>query len=343
MLISKTDSKDDVMKLTSSKILVVDDTPTNVTLVKRLLEREEYRVETADNGSVALEMVAAQDFDLILLDVMMPILDGFATCERLKAGSRSKDIPVIFLTAMGGIQDINRGFEMGGVDYIVKPFNTAELLARVRTHLELKRYRELEVEQTQKDIIFTLAYVGELRSKDTGNHVRRVSEYSGLLGRLYGLKPEAVEILKLASAMHDIGKVAIPDRILNKPTALDEKERQMMNRHTEWGNHIFSRSSRPILQASAIVAAQHHEKYDGTGYPKGLKGEDIHIFGRIVALADVFDALLTKRSYKEEWRINQVLKYVSDESGKHFDPKLVDLFVDHFGEFLEIRQKLKDK
>ncbi len=330
------------MRLSPENILVVDDTPTNLILVKKLLEREGYRIETAENGKEALAKVGVQKFDLILLDVMMPIMDGFTTCERLKAEYRSKDIPVIFLTAMSDIEEVNKGFEVGGVDYIVKPFNPRELKARVKTHLELKAYREEEIEETQKDIIFTLAYVGELRSKDTGNHVRRVSEYSGLLGRLYGLNPKTVEVLKLASAMHDIGKVAIPDRILNKPAALDPKEREMMNHHTQWGQHIFNRSKRPILQASAIVAGQHHEKYDGTGYPKGLKGEQIHIFGRIVALADVFDALLTKRSYKEEWRVNQALKYITDESGKHFDPKLVELFVDNFGMFLEIRQKLKD-
>ncbi len=330
------------MRVSPANILVVDDTPTNIVLVRKLLENEGYNVVTAENGEEALKCVARTPFDLILLDVMMPIMDGFTTCERLKAANRTKEIPVIFLTAMSDIKEVNRGFEVGGVDYIVKPFNASELKARVKTHLELKYYREKEIEQTQKDIIFTLAYVGELRSKDTGNHVRRVSEYSGLLGRLYGLRYETVEILKLASAMHDIGKVAIPDRILNKPSALDPKERELMNRHTEWGYHIFSRSRRPILQAAAIVAAQHHEKYDGTGYPKGLKGDQIHIFGRIVAIADVFDALLTKRSYKQEWRVNQALKYITDESGRHFDPELVELFVDHFGRFLEIRQKFRD-
>lgn len=330
------------MNIFPANILVVDDTPTNLTLVRRIFEKEGCHVETAENGSIALEKTANGKFDLILLDIMMPVMDGFSTCERLKAENRTKDIPVIFLTAMTEISEIKRAFDVGGVDYVVKPFNATELLARVRTHLELRRYREQEIEQTQKDIIFTLAYVGELRSKDTGNHTKRVSEYSGLLGELYGLNAHAVEMLKLASAMHDIGKVAIPDRILNKPSALDEKEREIMNHHTQWGYHIFSRTNRPILKAAAIVAAQHHEKYDGSGYPKGLKGEGIHIFGRIVALADVFDALLTKRSYKEEWRINQALGYINEERGKHFDPKLVDLFVDNFGKFLEIRQQLKD-
>ncbi len=330
------------MRSSPANILVVDDTPTNVVLVRKLLEREGHNVVVAENGEQAVDKAVEGKFDLILLDVMMPVMDGFTACEQLKATEKTKDIPVIFLTALSDIKEVSRGFEVGGVDYIVKPFNARELKARVQTHLELKYYRDEEIEQTQKDIIFTLAYVGELRSKDTGNHVRRVSEYSGLLGRLYGLRAETVEVLKLAAAMHDIGKVAIPDRILNKPSALNEKEREMMNHHTEWGYHIFSQSKRPILQAAAIVAAQHHEKYDGTGYPKGLKGDQIHIFGRIVALADVFDALLTKRSYKEEWNAGQALKYITDESGKHFDPELVELFIDHFGRFLEIRQKLKD-
>jgi putative two-component system response regulator len=330
------------MNVFPANIMVVDDTPTNVTMVKRIFEKEGCRVVEAENGEAALSRAEDEKFDLILLDVMMPIMDGFTTCERLKAQPKTKEIPVIFITAMSEVQEIKRGFDAGGVDYIVKPFNAAELHARVRTHLELKKYREQEIVQTQKDIIFTLAYVGELRSKDTGNHVKRVSEYSGLLGELYGLNPDTVEVLKMASAMHDIGKVAIPDSILNKPSTLDEKERQTMNHHTRWGYHIFSHSNRPILRAAAIVAAQHHEKYDGTGYPKGLKGEEIHVFGRIVALADVFDALLTKRSYKDEWRVNKALSYITEESGKHFDPELVELFVDNFWQFLEIRQKLKD-
>ena len=330
------------MNIFPAKILVVDDTPTNISLVKSIFEGEGCRVVTASNGVEALAKTAEERFDLVLLDVMMPVMDGFTACERLKAREKTKEIPVIFLTAMSEIDQIKHGFEVGGVDYVVKPFNKTELVARVRTHLELKRYREQEIEQTQKDIIFTLAYVGELRSKDTGNHTKRVSEYSGLLGELYGLNAQAVEMLKLASAMHDIGKVAIPDKILNKPTELDEEERRTMNHHTEWGYHIFSRSKRPILQAAAVVAAQHHERFDGTGYPRGLKGDKIHIFGRIVALADVFDALLTKRSYKDEWRINKALGYITEESGKHFDPALVDIFIDNFGKFLEIRQKLKD-
>jgi putative two-component system response regulator len=330
------------MNVFPANIMIVDDTPTNVAMVKRIFEKEGCSVAEAENGEAALAKAADEKFDLILLDVMMPIMDGFTTCERLKAEPKTRDIPVIFITAMSQVQEVKHGFDVGGVDYIVKPFNAAELHARVRTHLELRKYREQEIVQTQKDIIFTLAYVGELRSKDTGNHTKRVSEYSGLLGELYGLNRDTVEMLKMASAMHDIGKVAIPDSILNKPSALDEKERAAMNHHTHWGYHIFSRSNRPILRAAAVVAAQHHEKYDGTGYPKGLKGEEIHIFGRIVALADVFDALLTKRSYKDEWRVNKALGYITEERGKHFDPELVDLFVDNFGHFLEIRQKLKD-
>lgn len=330
------------MGASSEKILVVDDTPTNLTLVRKVFESEPYEMSFAEDGLKALEAMGKEKFDLVLLDVMMPNLDGFRVCEHLKSHPKTKDIPIIFLTAMSSVEEVSRGFEVGGVDYIIKPFNPVELKMRVKTHLELKRYRESEVEQTQKDIIFTLAYVGELRSKDTGNHVKRVSEHSGLLGKLYGLNDEAIEILKLSSAMHDIGKVAIPDRILNKPAKLDEKERGIMQEHARWGEHIFTRSKRPILKAAAIVAGQHHEKYDGTGYPRGLIGEQIHIFGRIVALVDVFDALVTKRSYKDEWQMNRVLAFIRDERGRHFDPQLVDLFLDNFGLFLDIHQRLKD-
>jgi len=331
------------MNISDDSILIVDDTETNLSLVREVLEKEGFRVATAVNGMEALEQTRRRRFDLILLDIMMPVMDGFETCRKLKSAKQTKDIPVIFLTGISESEEISRGFEVGGVDYIIKPFKASELLMRVKTHLELKRYRENEVEQTQKDIIFTLAYVGELRSKDTGEHIKRVSEYSGLLGRLYGLNNKTVEILKLASAVHDIGKVAIPDRILNKPGILTDEEREIMKRHTDWGYHVFSQSKQLILRAGAVVAAQHHEKYDGSGYPKGLKGDKIHLFGRIVALADVFDALLTKRVYKEGWGLEQTLQYIKDERGKHFDPQLVELFVENFGAFLEIREKYKDK
>jgi len=330
------------MKIRKPTLLIVDDTPTNLIVVERILASEGYDMTFANDGVEALQAVQKESFDLILLDVMMPRMNGFEVCRRLKEKSETKDIPVIFLSAVTESEGISEGFDVGGVDYIIKPFKSQELKARIKTHLELKFLRERDVEQTQRDIVYTLGFVGELRSKDTGNHVQRVAEYAGLLAQLYGMNEEETEVVKLAAAMHDIGKVAVPDRILNKPDRLSADERTVMNKHTQWGRHIFSRSKKPILQAAAIISFEHHEKWDGSGYPRGLKGKAIHIYGRIAALADVFDALGTKRPYKEAWALEDIYATIRMESGKHFDPDLVDIFVDHYGDFLSIRERLAD-
>ena len=199
-----------------------------------------------------------------------------------------------------------------------------------------------EIEDTQKEVVFTMGAIGESRSKETGNHVKRVAEYSRLLAILYGIDKEKANILFTASPMHDIGKVGISDSILKKPGRLTEEEFEIMKTHVEIGYNILKGSKREVLQAASIVAYEHHERWDGTGYPQGSKGEDIHIFGRITALADVFDALGTVRCYKEAWSDEEIFKLLEEESGKHFDPKLVELFFDNFEKFNEIRQKYKD-
>lgn len=199
-----------------------------------------------------------------------------------------------------------------------------------------------EIQDTQKEVVFTMGAIGESRSKETGNHVRRVAEYSKLLALHYGLPADQAEMLKQASPMHDIGKVAIPDAILNKPGRFDEEERRIMNTHAQLGYEMLKHSSRPLLKTAATVAYEHHEKWDGTGYPNGLKGEEIHIYGRITALADVFDALGSDRIYKKGWDLEQILHLFKEERAKHFDPVLVDIFFEHLDEFLKIRQKFAD-
>lgn len=200
-----------------------------------------------------------------------------------------------------------------------------------------------EIENTQKEVVFTMGAIGESRSKETGNHVKRVAEYSKLLALYYGLDEKEAELLKQASPMHDIGKVAIPDAILNKPGRFDENEREIMNTHAALGYEMLKHSNRPLLKMAAIVANEHHEKWDGSGYPKGLSGENINIYGRITALADVFDALGSDRVYKEAWSDEKIFNLFKEEKGKHFDPILVDIFFEHLDEFLEIRDSLKDK
>ncbi|WP_404319851.1 HD domain-containing phosphohydrolase [Malaciobacter canalis] len=199
-----------------------------------------------------------------------------------------------------------------------------------------------EIEDTQKDVIFSLGTIGEARSKETGNHVKRVAEYSYILAKEYGLNQELAELIRLASPMHDIGKVAISDNILNKPGKFTPEEFEIMKEHAKLGYDMLKNSNRQILKASATVAHEHHEKWNGTGYPRGLSGENIHIFGRITAIADVFDALGSNRCYKKAWELDRILDLFKKERGKHFDPKLVDIFFDNLDKFLEIRDKYKD-
>jgi len=209
---------------------------------------------------------------------------------------------------------------------------------------ELIKERALlkEIENTQKEVVYTMGAIGERRSKTTGQHVKRVTEYSRLFATLYGLSEEEIEILTQASPMHDIGKVAIPDNILNKPAKLTPEEFTKIKEHSRLGYEMLNHSTRPIMKAASIVAYEHHEKYDGSGYPRGLAGEEIHIYGRITAIADVFDALGSHRVYKDSWDDEKIFKMFKEERGKHFDPKLVDIFFDNLDDILAIRKSFKD-
>ena len=216
-----------------------------------------------------------------------------------------------------------------------------EIETKVKDGLnEITKLNE-EIENTQKEVVFTMGSIGESRSKETGNHVKRVAEYSKLLAIYYGLDEKEAEMLKQASPMHDIGKVAIPDAILNKPGRFDETEREIMNTHAKLGYEMLKHSNRPLLKMAAIVANEHHEKWDGSGYPNGLKAENIHIYGRITALADVFDALGSDRVYKKAWDDEKIFNLFKEERAKHFDPKLVDIFFEHLDEFLKIRETFR--
>jgi len=328
--------------MSKGNILVVDDTLQNIQLLMQSLKQEGYSLGYETNGLSAIESLEHSTYDLILLDVMMPGIDGFETARRIKKNKNTKDIPIIFLTAKVEQSDMIEGFKAGGVDYVTKPFDKDVLLMRVKTHIELKKLKDKEIESTQKEIIFTMGAIGESRSKETGNHVKRVAEYSKLLASLYGLDEDECELLKMASPMHDIGKVGIPDNILNKPAKFEPDEWEIMKTHAELGYEMLKYSERPILKAAAIVAQEHHEKIDGTGYPQGLKGDDIHIYGRITAVADVFDALGSSRVYKKAWELDKILELFKRDSGTHFDAKLVKLFLDNLDDFLQIRDTFKD-
>jgi len=344
---------------TQKTILIVDDTETNVETLLELLE-DKYDVLATLSGTDALQMLEEESVDLILLDIVMPDMDGYEVCKRLKQNAPTRDIPVVFITAKTDEDSIEKAYELGGVDYITKPFRAREVLSRISNHLMLsdqkhileemvqEKTKELhdinaELEETQKEVVFTMGAIGEQRSKETGNHVKRVALYSEKLAQYYGLSTKEVKELKEASPMHDIGKVAIPDAILLKPAKFTENEYEKMKEHANLGYEMLKHSQRSLLKAATIVASEHHEKWDGTGYPIGLKGKEIHIYGRITAIADVFDALGSKRVYKEAWSDEKILKLFHEEKGKHFDPDLVDIFLAHTEEFFEIRNNLVDK
>lgn len=340
------------------RILIVDDVSENIQVAMNILKEESYTFSFATDGQEALNLISNHAFDLILLDIMMPKVNGFDVCRAIKEMEHAKSIPVIFLTAKSDADSINEGFEVGGVDYIIKPFHANELLARVRTHIELavsreaikKRADEIEVkarlqakrlageiEAGQVEMIYILMEVMESTSDETGQHIRRVAEMCRLLGSyVSSLSEEDVNTLFLASPMHDIGKITVPEEILHKPGKLTAEEMTIMRTHAEKGYDLLKNSKRRLSTAAAIIAHEHHEKWDGTGYPRGLKGDEIHIYGRIVALADVFDALTHKRQYKSAWTIDDAVDYIQQHSGSHFDPALVDILVEHLPEFLEI-------
>lgn len=342
------------------KILIVDDVSDNIQVAMNILKEENYSFSFALNGVEALLLLEEESFDLILLDIMMPRIDGFAVCQRIKDMPKVKDMPVIFLSAKADVDAISKGFEMGGVDYIVKPFHPDELLARVRTHLELSQARKIlqrnnqelkiktqhqsarlvkEVEENQREIIYVLMEMMESTSDETGQHIKRVAEYSRLLAHYSEYLTEEDEtVIFHAAPMHDIGKIAVPKEILHKPGKLTEEEFQIMKTHAEKGKEFLKHSHRKLLKAASIIAHEHHEKWNGAGYPRGLKGDDIHIYGRIVALADVFDALTHKRQYKEAWSIDKAIEYIKEHEGTQFDPTLVKIFVEHLSEFIEIAE-----
>jgi len=341
------------------RILIVDDAPKNIQIVANLLGEDEYEISYATNGKQALGHVEESEFDLVLLDVMMPGMSGYEVCREIKQGKRHSDLPVIFITARTDEDSIIEAFEAGGQDYITKPFNSAELMARVKTHLKLKAFEDSqqvlinnalaelknlnkEIIETQKEVIFTMGSIGETRSRETGQHVKRVAEYSRLFALLSGVDEYEADLIAMASPMHDIGKVGIPDSILNKKGRLDEAEFEIMKTHVIIGYDMLKHSNRPIMRTAAIIALEHHEKWDGSGYPKGLEGDEIHLYGRVTALADVFDALGSERCYKKAWSDEKVFELLREQSGKHFDPRLVEMFFDNQEKFFEIRTKYRD-
>jgi putative two-component system response regulator len=344
----------------NAHILIIDDIVDNIQVAMNFLKEDHYDFSFATHGAEALKLLEQDTvkFDLILLDIMMPGLDGFEVCRRIKQAPETKDIPIIFLTAKVDVDSINKGFDLGAVDYINKPFHADELLARVRTHIQLYRAKRLlqennialetkikyehkrlltELENNQKEIIWMLTELMESNSDETGQHIRRVAEICSLLAHYHpSLNEEDADTLFHASPMHDIGKMTIPHEILHKPGRYSEEEFDIMKKHTSNAYKLLCCSDRKLIKAAAIIAHEHHEKWNGKGYPRQLKGADIHIYGRIVAIADVFDALTHSRCYKDPWSMERVVTYIQEHRSTQFDPELVDILMDHIDEFIEI-------
>jgi len=328
-------------------ILIVDDTPENITILSAILD--EYNIKVANNGAKAIEIASRFKPDIVLLDVMMPGMDGYATLKCLKRDPNTRNIPVIFITAMREASDETRGFDLVAVDYITKPISPPVVKARVKTHLNLYNQnrslehlvseRTEELNESRLEIIRRLGLAAEYKDNETGMHVIRISFYCKTIATACGMSNEWVDLIFNASPMHDIGKIGIPDHILRKPGRLNDEERAIMERHAEIGAKIIGNHDSILLETARSVALTHHEKWNGSGYPRGLKGDEIPLPGRIVAIADVFDALTSTRPYKEAWSFEKSIAHIKEESSRHFDPALVDIFMDCRDEILDLAKE----
>lgn len=331
-------------------ILVVDDTPANLRILTELL-RTDYTIRVATGGEAALTLANTQPYpDLILLDIMMPLMDGYEVCQRLKAQPETADIPLIFVTAMTDADDEAKGLDLGAVDYITKPFNPRLIKGRIRNHLELKKHRDnledlvkartAEVYATRAATIESLASLAETRDPETGGHIHRTQHYVQLLAErlrtdhpdIWGMNNETMELLFLSAPLHDVGKVGVPDAVLLKPGKLTPEEFEQIKLHTTFGYQSLTRAEKRLgtsnfLRLGAEIALSHHEKWDGTGYPQGLSGENIPQSGRLMALADVYDALISRRVYKPPFPHSKAVQIIAEGRAQHFDPLVVDAFL----------------
>jgi len=328
----------------ATTILIADDDNSTRILLSNILN--EYNVITAENGEDVFEKIRKGRClpDLILLDVIMLTgINGYQVCMKLKKNPQTSNIPIIFLTIAGNIELEEHGLGIGADDYIVKPIEADRIKARVEKILEQKKQHELEIIKSQSELIFIFGNLVEDRSGETVNHVQRVGQYAVNLGIKAGLSAGEVRVLEIASPMHDIGKIYIPDAVLNKTAELTFKERKLIDTHTQKGFDLLKNSGGELLKAAAVISYQHHERWDGEGYPQGLKAEKIHIYGRIAAIVDAFDAMATWRCYRKAWDKDRIIKEFKKQSGKQFDPKLTELFLEHIDEFFRILKKYPDK
>ena len=322
------------------QLLVVDDEPANLQVLRHILQ-EDYRLLFAKDGTKALELAAREKPELILLDVMMPGMTGYEVCAQLKATPATSAIPVIFVTALADVEDEAQGFAVGAVDYITKPVSPAIVKARVRTHLSLVRVEELR--ETRLQIVQRLGLAAEYKDNETGLHVIRMSHYSRVLALAAGFSEAQAEELLNAAPMHDVGKIGIPDAVLRKPGKLDGEEWEVMKQHAQIGADIIGEHPSGLLRMAREIALNHHEKWDGSGYPRGIGGAEIPVEARIIAIADVFDALTSERPYKKAWPVEEAVQLLREQSGRHFDPELVELFLGQLPAILEIKERWAER
>ncbi len=347
-------------------ILAVDDEPFNLDLIEAAFEDyDNIEIVNAINGKEALAALEKQNFDVVLLDISMPVMDGLTTLAKIRENEKLKNLPVLMVTANTEKEHI--AIIAGASDFISKPYDIEILCARTINYAKMNHYYKLvenqketlqeqvkertsELEatlelakQTEYEISVRLGRASEFRDLETGGHIKRMSHYSKLLASLYGLGEEESELVLYAAPLHDIGKVGIPDKILLKPGPFEESEFEIMKQHAALGARMLEGAEQfPVLKAGHIIALEHHERWDGLGYPNGVKGSDIHLYARIVAIVDVFDALSSKRCYKEPMELDRVLSIMKKDAGTHFDPELTELFLDNIDKFLEIKEIYKD-
>ncbi|QGX40256.1 HD domain-containing phosphohydrolase [Permianibacter aggregans] len=343
------------------RILVVDDNSTNLAVLGELLERSGYEVRAANSGEMAVAIAPDVRPELVLLDVMMPGgIDGYETCQRLRRLSGYQGVPVLFLSADNAPQSKVKGFQVGGTDYVSKPFQADELLARISSQLELHRLRHQledevarktrkvqdllsELNRTYEKSLALLARAGEFRDAETGNHTRRIGEYAYRMAELLGCDTSFCHHIRHAAPLHDIGKVAIPDRILLKEGPLDSEEWVVMRSHAEKGAAILRAYEEPLFLMAAEIAGNHHERFDGSGYPQGLAGQHIPLAARITTLVDTYDALRSRRPYKPAFEHERAIQVLTEGDGRtapiHFDPELLAALVRHQDLFMEVFDK----
>ena len=353
------------METKQATLLIVDDEPFYLEMLSELLS-DDYRILVARNGEQALRRAMGRARpNLILLDITMPQMDGFEVCRKLKHNPLTRPIPVIFLTARNDVQDELKGLELGAVDYVGKPINGPLLKRRVATHLslaerqlaleQLVQERTRELQQTKDALVFSMGAMAEMRDRETGNHLLRTEHFVRLLAAALAETPDyatvlddtTIDILGRAAPLHDIGKIAVPDRILQKQGPLSEDEQEEMRKHVLHGERLLDDAAGYLgetrfIQVARDIAGNHHEKWDGSGYPRGKKGEEIPLGARLMALADVYDALTSRRYYKEPIPHEKAARMIRQDSGSHFDPRVAEAFEQRQQEFLEIMNRLRD-